>query len=93
MAFCDVSGTIINGGGTAISEAPVRAHLNEGDNPKFDSDGNLVSDQTVSSKSDANGDFTIRLTQGLSFVIDIEDANYHKKVTIPMQATANLEDL
>jgi hypothetical protein len=93
VAFCDVTGVITDGAGSAVPESPVRAHLAEGDDPKFDDDGNLISDNSVTKVSDGVGNFTIRLIQGLTYVIDIEDANYHKRVTIPNQATVELKDL
>lgn len=93
MATCDVSGTVLDGGGSPVVDAPVHAHIRAGEDPYFDGDGKLISDGTVSTNTDGNGDFTIKLIQGLDYVINIEEANYHKQVTIPETATAELKDL
>ena len=93
MAFCSVTGTVLDGSGGAVAESPVRAHLAEGDDPKFDGDGNLIADSSVQTLSDATGVFALQLIQGVTYTIDIEDANYHRRVTIPNETTIALKDL
>jgi hypothetical protein len=93
MAFCSVTGIVLNGSGSAVTESPVRAHLAEGDDPKFDDDGNLITNSSVQTLSDGAGAFALQLIQGVTYTIDIEDANYHRRVTIPNQANVELKDL
>ena len=93
MALCSVTGIVLDGSGGAVAESPVRAHLAEGDDPKFDGDGNLIADSSVAATSDGTGAFALQLIQGVTYTIDIEDANYHRRVTIPEQANVELKDL
>jgi len=93
MAFCNVTGTVLDGGGGAVRNSPVRAHLAEGDNSKFDDDGNLISDASISTTTNEVGVFSIQLIQGLNYTLDIEDANFHKKVLIPSQSSIDLKEL
>ena len=93
MTICILSGRIQNAAGGAVQDACVSARPRFAGNAPAFIGTSLLSDEAVETVTDQNGAFSMNLEQGIRYVIDIYDANYHKQVLIPLAGTVQLKDL
>lgn len=88
-SLCEVYGYVKNGSGDPVSGAEINARV-----VPVVVDGNTAySTKLMIVRSDTDGYFAIKLKRGENYVLDIPISTYNKEVTVPDQASVELEDL
>lgn len=87
--LCEVYGYVKDGSGEPISGAEVNARL-----IPLVVDGNTAySTKIMVVRTNTDGYFSIKLKRDENYVLDIPVSTYNKEVTVPDQASVELEDL
>ncbi len=94
MSTCVVTGKIVNSNGAAVEQAAVRATpVSDGNQEIFTSTGALLSEQSIETFTDPQGQFALELERGVEFIITVELTGYSRRKTIPNLSTVDIKDL
>jgi hypothetical protein len=88
LQTCIITGNVSDASGAPVQGAAVIATLLG--KPSIEQNTALLADETISVKTDANGEFFMPLVRLADVEIFIPLANYKRTVVVPNQATANL---
>lgn len=93
MAQCLITGTLVTLTGQPLSNEVVGWRVDSAPNAAPFVDGKAVGREELVATTDAQGQFSVTLTQGLAVIVRIEALSLCKQITIPAQPTATLEEL
>ena len=94
-ATCKITGTILNGDGTANTDVQIRAKVRS---TEEDKGGQLagqigVTSVAIEAFTEDDGSFEIELIQGGVFLLEIPDINLRKEITVPAETTVDFSTL
>jgi hypothetical protein len=93
MALCTITGTLTSVTGQAMGREPVAFSVDKPANEVVFLGSRALGDAERVEYTDENGDFSVALEQGLQVIVRIDAINLHRQVTVPLLATATLEEL
>lgn len=93
MAICNVTGKLTAIGGAPIVGESVAWRLDAAPGSVQFADGAAIGRNEIVSKTDENGVFSVSLVQGAKLMVHIEVLGLYRRVTIPAQAAATLEEV
>lgn len=85
---CILSGHVFDAAGSPVEDATISVRILG--RPSIEQNAAAITDDMISAKTDANGEFFISLVRLCEVEIFIPVANYRRVVTVPNAASANL---